>query len=69
MLEFSRIWRHVIYNNKNLEKLNKNWPNDTYVGCKAPHNLAKLIDSILNLTQELDEFEDSFEQDELGGLI
>jgi hypothetical protein len=39
------------------------------VGCKAPHNLAKLIDSILNLTQELDEFEDSFEQDELGGLI
>jgi hypothetical protein len=31
--------------------------------------LAKLIDSILNLTQELDEFEDSFEQDELGGLI
>jgi len=53
---------------KNLEKLNfvnKNWPNDAMVGYKVPNNLVELIDVELDLKQELDEFRDSFEQDEL----
>jgi hypothetical protein len=42
----------------NLEKLifvNKNWSNDTMVGCKAPNNLVQLIDIELYLKHELDE--------------
>jgi hypothetical protein len=34
------------------------------VGCNAFSNLEYLIDFELNLKQELDEFERSFEQDE-----
>jgi len=45
--------------------VNKNWPNYTMVGCKAPSNLVQLIDFELDLKHELDEFGDSFEQDEL----
>jgi hypothetical protein len=44
--------------------VNKNWPNDAKVGCKVFSNLVNLIDLELNLKQELDEFERSFEQDE-----
>jgi hypothetical protein len=44
--------------------VNKIWPNDAKVGCKAFSNLVNLIDFELNLKQELDEFERSFEQDE-----
>jgi len=49
---------------KNYEKLifvNKNWPNDVKVGCKAPSNLVELIDSETNLEDELNEFEGSLE--------
>jgi hypothetical protein len=45
--------------------VNKNWPNDARVGCKAPNNLVQLIYFELDLEQELDEFGDSFKQDEL----
>jgi hypothetical protein len=45
-----------------LEKwifMNKNWLNDARMGCKALNNLVKLIDSKLDLEQELNEFESS----------
>jgi hypothetical protein len=38
-----------------------NWPNDAKVGCKALSNLVELINFQLNLEDELDEFESSFE--------
>jgi hypothetical protein len=44
--------------------VNKNWPDDAKVGCKAFTNLINLIDFELNLKQELNEFERSFEQNE-----
>ncbi len=45
--------------------MNNNWPNDAKVGCKAPSNLLDLIVFELNIKYEFDEFEDSFEQNEL----
>jgi hypothetical protein len=53
---------------KNLENLilmNTNWPNDVRVGCKALFSLLKLIDYEIDL-KEVDEFESSFEQEELN---
>jgi hypothetical protein len=49
-------------NLKKLVLMSKNWPNDARVGCKAPNNL---IDFESNLKYELNEFESSFERDEL----
>ncbi len=52
----------------NLEKLifvNKNCPNDAKASYKTPHNLIDLIDFEINLEQEWDELEDSFEWDAL----
>jgi hypothetical protein len=52
----------------NFEKficVNQNWPNDAKASCKTPNNLVNLIDFQLDLEQEVDEFEDSFEQDAL----
>jgi DNA topoisomerase VI subunit A len=34
---------------RNLFFVNKNWPNDARVRCKAPNNVVNLIDSKLNL--------------------
>ncbi len=51
----------------NLEKwifMNKNWLDDARMGCKALNNLVMLIDFKLDLEQELNEFETSFEQHE-----
>jgi len=46
--------------------MSKNWPNYERVGCKAPYNLVELIlDFELDLKKKLDEFEGSFEWDEL----
>ncbi len=45
--------------------MNKNWFNDARVSCKAPNNLLQLIIFELDSEHELDEFGDSFEQDEL----
>jgi hypothetical protein len=42
----------------------KNWPHDSKMGCKALNNLVMLIDFKLDLKQELNEFESSFEQHE-----
>jgi hypothetical protein len=53
-------------NYENLIFVNKNWPNDVKVGCKAPSNLVELIDSETNLEDKLNEFEGSLEQDELN---
>ncbi len=48
----------------NLEKLifvNKNWFGDPRVGCKSASNLMKFIKKDLELEDELEQFEDSFE--------
>jgi hypothetical protein len=53
---------------ENLEKMifvSKNWPNDPEDGCKPPFNLKKLIQTYLGFEEELEEFEGSFEQDEI----
>jgi len=48
-------------NLKFLIFVNKSWPNDATMGCKARNNSIKLINFELDLVQELDEFESSFE--------
>jgi hypothetical protein len=41
---------HLHLNNfERLIFVNRNWPNDVKVGCKAPSDLVELIDSKLNL--------------------
>ncbi len=45
--------------------MNKNLPNDARVGVKACSNMLKLIDCEIDI-KELDEFENSFEQEELN---
>ncbi len=45
--------------------MNKNWPNDTRVGCKVPSSMIELIEFWLHMEDELNDFEGSFEQDEL----
>jgi hypothetical protein len=37
--------------------VNKNWPNDVKVVCKAPSNLVELTDSEIDLEDKLNEFE------------
>jgi hypothetical protein len=52
---------------ENLEKLifiNKNWPNDSRIGCKFPSNLIEFLEKD-NLEEELEKFEDEFERDEV----
>jgi hypothetical protein len=44
--------------------VNKNCPNDSRVDWKPLSNFVELIEKDLNF-EELEEFEDSFEQDEL----
>ncbi len=44
--------------------MNKNWPRDLRDGCKPPSNLAKLIQTNLSFEKQLEEYENSFEQDE-----
>jgi hypothetical protein len=44
--------------------VNKNWPNDSRVDCKPLSNLVELIEKDLDY-EELEDFEDSFERDEL----
>jgi len=55
----------VVYNKKNLEKLiflSKNWLNDVRdVDCKTFFNLVELIASQIDLEEELNKFEGSFE--------
>jgi hypothetical protein len=45
---------------KILEKLifvNKNWPNDTRIGCKSPSNLLESVERDVNLKEEFEKFE------------
>jgi hypothetical protein len=43
--------------------VNKNGRSDPRVGCKPPSNLLKLIEK--DIKKELEEFENSFERDEI----
>jgi hypothetical protein len=42
-----------------------NWHNDVRVGCKALSTLIKLIDSRIDLEEELNEFHSSFEWEKI----
>ncbi len=44
--------------------MRKNWPNDLKIDSKPPSNLVELIEKDLNF----EEFENSFEQDELVNI-
>lgn len=46
--------------------MSKTWPNDVKVSCKSPSLLVKLINFEINLKEELNEFEGSFEWKELN---
>ncbi len=45
--------------------MNKNWPNDYRVGWKSPSNLLELISVNQNLEEELEQFERTFEKNEI----
>jgi hypothetical protein len=45
--------------------MNKTWLNDAKVCCQTLSNLMGLLKFEIHLEKELDEFEQSFEQDEL----
>ncbi len=47
--------------------MNKSWPSDISIGCKPPFNLVRLFQTNLGFEEELEEFEGSFEQDEIVG--
>jgi hypothetical protein len=54
-----------------LEKLifvSKNWPSVLRIGCKSPFSLVKFIDIDGDLQDKLEEFESSFEWDEVVDL-
>ncbi len=44
--------------------VNENWPNDLKIGCKAPSNLVEWIGIVADI-EELEEFEKTFERDEV----
>jgi hypothetical protein len=48
--------------------VNKNWYNDCKVDCKSPSNLLKLIGINADLEEELEQFEEAFERDEIVDL-
>ncbi len=45
--------------------VSQNWPSDPRDGCKLPFNLVELIQTYLCFEEELEEFEGSFEWDEI----
>ncbi len=45
--------------------VNKNWPNGLKIGCKSLSSLVDLIETNVNLEEELEEFEGAFERDEV----
>lgn len=45
--------------------VNKNQLNDPKIGCKSYFSLVELIEISLNLKEELDKFEKTFERDEV----
>ncbi len=48
--------------------MNKNWPNDPRDGCKPRSNLIKLIQTYLCFEEEFENFEGSFEWDEIMAI-
>jgi hypothetical protein len=58
---------------ENLEKLNifvsKNWLNDLIVGCKKTFTLVEFIEKEENLEEELEEFEEECEGEEIENYI
>ncbi len=51
-----------------MEKIffvNKNWPNDPNIGCKSSSSLVYLIETNVDLEEELEELERTFERDEI----
>jgi hypothetical protein len=55
----------IFKNLKSLIFMSKNWSSDLRNGCKPPSNLIKLIQRYLCFEDELEDFEGSFEQDEV----
>jgi hypothetical protein len=54
----------------NLDKTNfvsKIWPSDPRVACNSPSSLIELIEAMF-LEEELEQYEDEFEQNELLDL-
>jgi hypothetical protein len=51
--------------NLNLIFVSKIWPSYPKDGCKSPFNLVELIQTNLGFEEELEEFEGSFEDDEI----
>ncbi len=54
-----------------MEKLvfvSKNWPSDLRISCESPFSLVEVIDIYWDLKEELEEFECSFERDEVVDL-
>jgi hypothetical protein len=45
--------------------VNKNWPNDSMVGCNSFSSLVELIEANSNLGKELEKFEGMFQKDEI----
>jgi hypothetical protein len=52
-------------NLKGLIFVNKNWSNDPRIDSKSTSNLVELIEKDLNFEEELEEFESSFQWDEI----
>jgi hypothetical protein len=52
-------------NLENLISVNKNWPNDVRIGCKAFSSLLELTNCEIDL-KELNEFQSSFKQEQLN---
>jgi hypothetical protein len=48
--------------------INKNWPNDSRIGCKSLSSSVDFVETNLNLEEDLKEFERAFEKDEVVQL-
>ncbi len=48
--------------------MSKNWPSDLRNGYKPPSNLVELIQIDLGFEEKLEEFEGSFERNEIAGI-
>jgi hypothetical protein len=55
----------ILTNLRRCHLQSKNWTSDPRDGCKLFSNLVELIQTYLDFEEELEEFEGSFEQDEI----
>ncbi len=68
MAGISTNLRRYHLQSNNLDKIifvTKNWPSDPKVGCNSPSSLIELIEADFALEEELEQYEDEFEWDEL----